>query len=340
MSSPGLTDTSLADYIRPVLAESHVSACAFLGNVAAFALGDGTVILAGGSTTSRVNVHPDSAILVAASDGKYLVTGGDDGRVVRVDAAGKTEEIARAGNGAWIDAVAAGPDGAVAWSAGKKAHVRDGKGQMFALDIGSSGRGLAFATKGFQLYIARYGGVTLWFPRTQGTPREVSWKGSHLDVTASPDGRFVVSTMQENEMHGWRLADGANMRMSGYPSKVRSMSWSHDGKWLASSGADAAITWPFMTKDGPMGKPPLELGIRSSRVERVAFHPSSPVLAVGYKDGCVLFVRMDADDEQILQARAPGDGGAVSALAWSGDGKMLAFGTDEGAAGVLTLPQV
>jgi WD40 repeat protein len=335
------SDTTLADYIRPVLAGSHVSATAFLGGTAAFALGDGTIILANGENTSRINAHNGAAILAAASDGKYLVTGGDDGRVVRTNATGKTEEVAKAANGAWIDAVALGPDGAVAWSAAKKAHVRDGKGAVFSLDLPSSGRGLCFAPKGFQLYVARYNGVTLWFPRTQGTqgtPKEIFWKGSHLDVTASADGRFVVSTMQENEMHGWRLADSGNMRMSGYPSKVRSMAWSFDGKWLASSGADAAIVWPFMTKDGPMGKPPLELGIRPSRVERVAFHPAAPVLAVGYKDGCVWFIRMD--DESILQARAAGDGGPITALSWNSDGMMLAFGTEEGAAGVLTLPKV
>lgn len=338
MSSPGFSDTSLADYIRPVLAQSHVTACAFLGGTAAFALGDGTIILANGDTTSRVNAHQGHAVLVAVADASYILTGGDDGRVVRTNANGRTEEIANAGGGAWVDAVALGPDNAVAWSAAKKAHVRDGKGALFSLDLPSSGRGLAFAPKGFQLYIARYNGVSQWFPRTQGKPKEVTWKGSHLDVTASADGRFVVTTMQENEMHGWRLADGGNMRMSGYPSKVRSMSWSYDGKWLASSGADAAIVWPFMTKDGPMGKPPLELGIRPSRVERVAFHPQAPVLAIGYKDGCILFIRMD--DEQILQARAAGEGGAVSALAWNANGMMLAFGTEEGAAGVLTLPKV
>ena len=55
MSSPGSTDTSLADYMRPVLAGSHVTATAFLGSTAAFALGDGTIILANGETTSRIN---------------------------------------------------------------------------------------------------------------------------------------------------------------------------------------------------------------------------------------------------------------------------------------------
>lgn len=338
MSLPGSTDTSLADYIRPVLAESHVTATAFLGGTAAFALGDGTIIMANGTQTSRINAHPDAAILVAAANATHILTGGDDGRVVLTDAAGRTQEIAKAGNGAWIDAVTIARDGALAWSAAKKAHVRDAKGAVFSVDLPSSGRGLAFAVKGFQLWIARYNGVSQWFPRTTSAPKELTWKGSHLDVTASADGRFVVSTMQENEMHGWRLADGGNMRMSGYPSKVRSMSWSHDGKWLASSGADAAIVWPFMTRDGPMGKPPMEMGIRPSRVERVAFHPKAPVLAVGYRDGCVFFIR--TDDDSILQARAPGDGGAISALAWDATGNMLAFGTEEGAAGVLTLPQV
>lgn len=338
MSSPGLTDTPLSNFIQPIAADAHVLGCAFLGDAAAFAIADGAVLLARGDTVSRVAAHPDAGILVAASDGRYLVTGGDDGRIVRTGADGAAEEIAKAPNGAWIDAVAPGPDGAVAWTAGKKAQVRDGKGNVFTLDLASTGRGLAFAPKGFQLFVARYNGVTQWFPRTQGTPKEVLWKGSHLDVTASADGRFVVTTMQENEMHGWRLADGANMRMSGYPSKVRSMSWSHDGDWLASSGADAAIVWPFRTKDGPMGKPPLELGVRPSRVERVAFHPKAPVLAIGYRDGCILMVRMD--DESILPVRPPEEGGPVSALAWSADGAMLAFGTDAGQAGVLTLPRV
>ena len=338
MSSPGLADTSLSSFIRPVPAEAHVTAAAFLGTTAAFALGDGNVVLADGEAVSRVQAHPEGSVLVAASDGKQLLTGGDDGRVVRTGANGVAEEIADTG-GAWIDAIAAGPDAAAAWCAGRKAHVRDGKGALFSLDLPSSGRGLAFARKGFQLYIARYNGVTIWFPRTQTPPRELVWKGSHTGVTVSEDGRFAVSTMQENELHGWKLADGANMRMSGYPSKTRSMSWSAGSKWLATSGADAAIVWPFLTRDGPMGKPPLELGLRPSRVETVAFHPQAPVLAIGYRDGFVMLARMD-DDGGELQARPAGEGGPVTALAWSPDGMKLAFGTGDGAAGVLTLPKV
>ena len=118
----------------------------------------------------------------------------------------------------------------------------------------------------------------------------LEWKGSHLDVSASPDGRFLVTSMQENALHGWRLADSRNMRMTGYPGKTRSLAWSHDGHWLATSGADACVVWPFKDKDGPMGKGPRECGVRSSRVTQVAFHPRALVVAIGYADGMVAAV--------------------------------------------------
>ncbi|MFJ5489097.1 cation:proton antiporter, partial [Hansschlegelia beijingensis] len=179
--------------------------------------------------------------------------------------------------------------------------------------------------QGYQVAAARYGGVSLWFPRVDAAPKELAWKGSHIDVTFSPDGRFVVTTMQENALHGWRMADGAHMRMSGYPGKVRSVDWTNDGKTLATAGADAAILWPFQAKDGPMGKSPKELGVRPARVSRVACHPRAAVVALGYEDGCVLMVRI-SDGAEIL-GRNPGEGGPVTALAWDRAGARLAFAT-------------
>ena len=50
-------------------------------------------------------------------------------------------------------------------------------------------------------------------------PETLEWKGSHLDVTFSPDGRFLVTAMQEPTLHGWRLVDSKHMRMSGYAAR-------------------------------------------------------------------------------------------------------------------------
>jgi WD40 repeat protein len=126
------------------------------------------------------------------------------------------------------------------------------------------------------------------------------------------------------------------MRMSGYPAKTRSLSWSHDGAWLATSGADAAVIWPFGSKEGPTGKPPRECGVRSARVSRVAFHPRALVLATGYEDGAVMLIRLTDGAE--LMVRKPSDGGAVTAMAWDAAGRRLLFGCAQGAAGLLTLP--
>ena len=222
-------------------------------------------------------------------------------------------------------------DGSLAWSAGRNVVVRDAKGRERTLTAPSTARGLVFAPKGYRLGVSHYNGVSLWYPNHE-TPAEVaSWKGSHIDVTWSPDGRFVVSTMQENALHGWR-----HMRMSGYPGKVRSVSWSSDGRWLATGGAEAAIIWPFDSKEGPTGKAPRECGVRPARVSRVAFHPKAPVLAIGYEDGCMLMVRLTDAAELLVRPAYPGS--AISALAWDGRGDRLLFGCADGAAGLLTLP--
>jgi WD40 repeat protein len=327
--------TSLAERVQPIAAGAEVVAAAWLGRTPVLALADGTALFAAIGEERRVTLHPDGAVLSAAADRDALVTGGDDGRVVRLDAAGTATEIGAA-KGRWIDAVALAPSGAVAWSAGKTVTARDEKGVEKRFEAPSSVRGLAFAPKGYRVAASHYNGVSLWFPNTSAAPDGLEWKGSHIDVTLSPDGRFVVTSMQETMLHGWRLPDKQHMRMSGYPSKTRSLAWSHDGNWLATSGADAAIVWPFQAKDGPMGKAPRECGIRPAKVSCVAFHPKALVLAIGYEDGCILLCRLT--DASELLVRPPSDASRITALAWDRMGGQLAFGAEDGAAGLLALP--
>jgi WD40 repeat protein len=85
-----------------------------------------------------------------------------------------------------------------------------------------------------------------------------------------------------------------------------------------------------------MGKQPRECGVRTAKVTRVAFHPNVYVLAVGYEDGCILLVRL-TDGSELLVRRAL-DGSGVTAMAWDKPGKRLAFGAEDGRAGILTLP--
>jgi WD40 repeat protein len=328
-----LASTSLTQHVRQLEAGAQVVGAAFVGGSPALVLGEGAVLIGEPGAQTRVVPHPDAAILSVVSDGKTLLTGGDDGRVAAMRGDALIREIADE-KGRWIDALAL-RGGSCAWSAGKQVNARDETGATRTWTAPTTARGLAFQPKGYRLAVTHYNGVSLWFPKVEGPAQTLEWKGAHLDATFSPDGRFLVSSMQENALHGWRLADSRNMRMTGYPGKTRSMSWSHDGAWLATSGAEAAIIWPFKDKDGPMGKAPRECGVREARVTKVAFHPRALVVAIGYADGLLLLCRL-ADAAEIL-VRAPG-GGPVSAISWDGAGARLLFGLESGEAGLLDLP--
>jgi WD40 repeat protein len=325
---------SIVEKTRAVKAGGAVVDVHFLDGRVVFVTGEESLLfVAPDGSETRVAAHA-GGILASAGDGERVITGGDDGKVVATNAAGETRVIATDDKKRWIDHLASGPDGAVAWSAGKTAFVQNKKGEQRQLDVVSTVGGLAFMPKGFRLAIAHYNGASLWFPNVQGKPESLEWKGSHLGLTVSPDGKFVVTAMQEPMLHGWRLADGKHMRMSGYAARVRAMAWTAGGDFLATGGSDQLILWPFQTKDGPMGKQPTLYAPHSERLHIVACHPKQPVVACGYADGMVLLVRV-ADGAEVL-AKRPGDA-PVSALAWNADGSKLAFGCEDGDAGIVDL---
>ncbi|VIO68530.1 hypothetical protein CI1B_21520 [Bradyrhizobium ivorense] len=330
----GPSIVSITDRVKLTPLGSGVGSVHFLGDRAFFVGAEETIaIVTADGEITRTETH-FGAILCAASDGKRIVTGGDDGKLIAIDAKGETSTIATDAKRRWIDNVALHGDGTVAWSAGKTAFVRNPKGEEKTFEVPSTVGGLAFAPKGLRLAIAHYGGVTLWFPNMAANPEFLEWAGSHLAVMFSPDNKFLVTAMHEPAMHGWRLADNRHMRMSGYPGRVRSMSWSAGGKGLATSGADSVIVWPFTSKDGPMGKEPAMLAPMPARVAVVACHPKNDIMAVGYSDGTVLMVRLE-DGAEILVRRT--GGAPVSGLAWNAKGTLLAFGSEDGDAGILEM---
>lgn len=323
---------SVTDRVVPVAIGAAVTAVHFLGDTAAFVGAEEKVTLvdpAGAMTPVEVAF---GGILCSTSDGKRVVLGSDDGKVLSLDRGGTVATLATDAKRRWVDNVALHPDGAVAWSVGKTAFVRAPKAEEKSFEVPSTVGGLAFAPKGLRLAIAHYNGVTLWFPNMAGKADVLEWAGSHLGVTFSPDNKFLVTSMHEPALHGWRLADSKHMRMTGYPARVRSVAWTAGGKGLATSGADSVIVWPFASKDGPMGKEPAMLAPLKAKVTMVACHPKQDILACGYSNGTILMVRM-ADGAEIL-VRA-NKGGAVTALAWNARGSLLAFADQAGDAGLL-----
>ncbi|HVY17996.1 MAG TPA: WD40 repeat domain-containing protein [Rhodopila sp.] len=311
------------------------------GSRVGFALGDGsvwTMAAAGDPGWTQTTVH-DGAILDFAADpaGQGFISAGDDGQVRRLDAEGHVSDVASFGM-KWVEHVATYAldkgKGLIAASAGKVVRLFDQTGRLLKeLTHPSTVTGLTFDGKGKRVVASHYNGVSIWFVAAKtDTPRKLEWKGSHTAVAMHPEGEAVVTAMQENALHGWKLPDGQHMRMSGYPAKTASLSFSRNGKWLATSGADAMVLWPFFG-GGPMGKAPLELAGGDGVVcTRVAANPANEIVAGGFTDGLVVVA--DINSSRILPV-VPPEHGPISTLAWNPDGTKLAVGTETGFAAVV-----
>ena len=312
--------------------DAQVTGIVFDKAGAIFALGDGSVRFEGGEFSAA---H-DGAILCAAihPSGDGVVTGGDDGRLVwhRRDEAG----VLATAKGQWIDAVdAAAESGLIAFSAGKTLSVIDAKDAGFRRDFQHERTvsGVAFDPKGRRIAASTYGGAALWFARiAEQKPTFLKWAGSHTAVTFSPDGAFVVTAMQDAQLHGWRLKDQKNMRMGGYPSKVRAMSFLSNGQLLATSGAQGAVLWPFIGSNGPMGREATEIGYdEGSQIALVASQPRHGLLAAGLSDGRVWLADPAGQGLNFLKAER---GAPITALAMSADAARVAWADEDGNAGV------
>jgi WD40 repeat protein len=315
--------------------EAYVTAALFEPDgEAVFALGDGQVRWEAGA---HQGAH-EGAILsaIAHPSGEGVITGGDDGRLVWSRRDG-TQLLAEA-PGRWIDCLAAAPgQGLVAYGAGREARIIDLKDAAFARAFAHerSVAGLAFEPRGRRLAAATYGGAALWYARIEDQkPVMLRWAGSHIGARFSPDGRFLLSSMQENALHGWRLSDAKDLRMGGYPAKVKSLVFFDGGRMLATSGANGVVIWPFAGADGPMGKQAMEIGFdERSLVTVVGAEPEGHLLAAGLSDGRVWVA--DVSGGGIRELRdTPGP--PITALAMKH--ARVAWGDEDGGAGVEDIP--
>lgn len=319
--------------------DAPATGCGFAGNVLAVGDGDGNVHLCApdGDVQSR-KLH-DGAILAMATDEKSssVYTAGDDGKLIRVVNDGEPEALHE--NRKWVDTVAASARGHVAWTTGKTIHLlRKGADEPIDVTAPSSISGLAFSPDGKWLGAAVYGGALLVQLSDPSKTRMLGWQGSHLAIGFSPDGRFCVTAMLENALHVWRIdkPEDKHGRMGGYPAKPLSFDWTADGRFLATTGADVLVMWPFTGSDGPIGQ---QAGVFAADVSvlsrTICARPRSMHMAIGYVDGSVML--HDRKAQQYRPLADASDRGPVTGLTFNASGTRLGFIREGGEAGLIEL---
>ncbi|MDI9409288.1 MAG: WD40 repeat domain-containing protein [Candidatus Pacebacteria bacterium] len=324
----------------------------------AFALGNGTVRLLRlteleSRVAREVNLmtgekaqNNQGAILSLVPYRDGFLAGGDDGHLSRIDAEGQMTRLAHHPRG-WIESLAISRADDIGYGFGKSVGVMmAGQSQPLILPpLPSTVAALLWL--GSRLAVAHFGGVTIFDLAQRGVDglpksRPLKWPGSHIHLSQSPDGNYLASALRDGEIHVWRLSDLTDMRMAGYPGKVATIAWGHDGLHLAGSGIPELLGWGF-AGDGPEGKEPELLwpGAGSQRIVQLASAKNSFGWAMGLEDGqlCLLLNPAPAAKALVysLSKRA-----AVSALVWSDrlesmNKSIIAAGCEDGKAIVIIL---
>ena len=299
---------------------------------------------ASGAVKHRLAGHADGANCLAWSPSTHeLATGGQDSCVKFWSAATGAELAETQLGGAWVEhlvwagrtaahapAVAAQSEQSpyLLAAAGRKlvALHADGTTVHTFPDAPKSITALAVQSSATPALAAAYfGGVAVWDAATFQTQKEFSYGNAIHALVWSPDARWLVAGCQDNAVHLWAPAEDLELHMSGYETKLKELSFSHDSKWLATGGGRDACVWDC-SGAGPEGREPLLLP-HTARISAVAFQHTHGLLATASGDGEFSLWAPTRKNPLVAEVKMPA---AATKFAWRADDALLAVGTEKG----------
>lgn len=311
------------------------------GGTLAVGLLDGAVrtIPAPGDEGSSTAMHPGGALCLSWShDGRWLASGGADGRLVVAhhrSGSGLDVEL-----GGWVRAVAWSRQGWLAAAAGRVvqvAHLDDGRWQRLAPHPGTV-TALAWSDQcapGTQprLAVAGLGGLRWYDPPLAGAPVATRWEGAALlSLALHPAAGVVAAGSLQGRVWTADVRSGPCTRVHGRLGPVRRLAWSEDATRLAAAEESRIAVWD--RDRGAIAHPSalVSLSAHAGGVADVAWAPVGGLLASAGADGHVALWRPDVTPDPLQRVNL---GEPLSCLAWRADGAGLAVGGEEGSVRLL-----
>lgn len=303
---------------------ANVTALTYAEGAVYAGLGDGRVITVRDGEVETLATHTGAVTGLCAMASGEIVSSGQDGRVL---CAGTDLVKAKSG---WITALSQSRDTRrIAIMSGTSVDVLEDRKIIAALDdFPSTVTDAQFFGDGNRLAISHYGGISLWSIDRFAKPDRLTWAGSMISASISPDDRYVAGATQDREVHVWDLATDRDFRLGGYRTKVKSMGWTVDVPYLYTTGADALVAWGLAGDPGAF--PPKEIGYAfAEAVSAVCPSATSGLLPAGFTDGSILLGEVTKGTAKIVRAAG---GSAITRLVAADD--AFCFGTQGGEVGV------
>jgi WD40 repeat protein len=279
--------------------------------------------------------HEQSALTLAWHPTRNeLATGGQDG-VVRLwhTESGVERAVLPVGmKGTWVEHLAWSPDGEqLAASAGKVLRIWNTEGSkapQLAAEVPAHKATISALTwmpRGGGVIASCYGGAWLWKIGKDKPVRPFPYDGALLSIALSPDGEYLASGNLDGSVHLFRTENEQNWHMSGYPVKVTSVQFDHNGLNLFTASGPALVSWNMRKFEGTGGR--LFKG-HLGWVQEIACHPSKSLVATVGEDG--LLCLWEPQTTKPLLSQEVNKQGGLSCVAWSAKDQWLATGTNDG----------
>jgi WD40 repeat protein/class 3 adenylate cyclase len=271
-----------------------------------------------------------------SSDGKYLLTGSEDGAVMLWDVATGQKVRQFAGHDAKVQSVALSPDSTWALSASRDKTIAlwdVTSGRKLREFLGHTERvyQVAFSPDGkWVLSGSRDRTARLWDAQTGQEVRQfLGHSDGIFGVAYSRDGTRIATTGGSGDRTAriWDAQTGQTLRiLTGHTAYVYSVAFSPDGKQVLTASEDRTVRlW-----DAETGESLRTLTGHTEYVSDVAFSPDGKQGLTGSFDGTTRLWDLETGDELSRFAGA----NSSHATAFSPDGRFIVTGSGEGIARV------
>ena len=195
-----------------------------------------------------------------SQDNSKIVSVGQDGQIKIWDV--KTQKVLKKmlGGNQWVEHISWSPNGDYfATSAGKILRIWNSDGNLFQEypDHPSTITALQWNTNGTEIATASYGKILIFLIGVNEPKTVLEFPSSIISLSWHKSGKWIVGGTQEGSICGWQLppTDDDYIGIDGYETKVTQLSWSKNGKNLATSEGGWLVIWDFSGK-GPKGTTP------------------------------------------------------------------------------------